>query len=142
MLEGERQQLTPTLLADAWHKDLVPFRGGQLFVAAGPQSISVTWWQNVDRPHAGTANACAGDMLLGNGDWYVNRVIVKPEGFRSKGLGGALLDRLKEEVAKCGAKRLLVEPGGYGSAPHRLQKFYRSHGFKRHREGYYFWECS
>jgi ribosomal protein S18 acetylase RimI-like enzyme len=116
----------------------VSFHGGELFVGSSHQCVSVTWWKNENNPFEGTGNAAASYMQR-DGEWYLNRVIIKPETLRSQGLGGELLERLKAEVARRGATRLMVEPGGYGSDPKRLQKFYRAHGFKRHRQGYYFW---
>jgi len=80
------------------------------------------------------------------GAWYLNRVKVEPEG---KGIGSRLLRKLQETLldhkgdvkdnfrAACGQTDgrtdrfdvLIVEPGGYGSDPKRLNKFYKRNGF-------------
>jgi predicted GNAT family N-acyltransferase len=71
----------------------------------------------------------AGASNMGDGQWYLNRVVVK-NGGRGKGLGSEALKRVIEEVRKQGGKQLIVEPGGYGSDPARLRVWYGRHGFE------------
>lgn len=82
-------------------------QGGELWLipAAGANSVSV-WWHTGNVGQNG--HASAGDMFLGNGDWYVNRVVIKPETSRGQGIGGLMLEALKDLVARRGAKRLIV----------------------------------
>jgi ribosomal protein S18 acetylase RimI-like enzyme len=67
------------------------------------------------------------------GEWYLNRVKVEPMG---EGIGSRLLQKLQERLlnhapgnASGGFDILIVEPGGYGSDPERLNKFYKRNGF-------------
>ena len=77
---------------------------------------------------------------VSNGDWYFNRALVKNDEDRGKGLGTRMLARLKEELKKKpNFKRLIVEPGGYGSEPKRQRGFYLKRGFFPHKDGYLEW---
>lgn len=102
----------------------------QWHISEEPQCISVTTWEEV----IGPSNACASFV----GDyWYLNRVIVRP-GDRGKGIGRGLVQRLQEALRQRWAaenhpaeiRRLVVTPGGYGSDPADLEKFYASCGFE------------
>jgi GNAT superfamily N-acetyltransferase len=73
--------------------------------------------------------ATAEASLVGT-EWWVNRVLVQPESARCKGIGGRLLEALKQAVAEVGGTHLLVTPGGYSNEWERQFKFYRAHGFK------------
>jgi len=80
--------------------------------------------QFLDWPIRGVAQASnMGDF------WYLNRVVVSPDSNRNQGIGGQLLARLQEELRKQDCKKLIVEPGGYGSDPEQLFRFYKKHGF-------------
>jgi GNAT superfamily N-acetyltransferase len=70
----------------------------------------------------------ATDMLLGDGSWYINRIKVANK-LQGQGIGGQILERLKEEVAKQGCQVLIVEPGGYDGDTERQWSFYVKHGF-------------
>ncbi len=94
----------------------------KLHVSSEPQCVSVSCY---DAPIRATASA----SLITDEDWFVNRVIVKPAAHRRNGLGGRLLERLKEEVAKRGAERLIVTPGGYDMALEDQVRFYEKRGF-------------
>lgn len=86
------------------------------------------------------ANACASIFYGEPDNWYVNRVIV-PKDFRGHGVGGKLLERLKQEVALKGGKKLIVEPGGYAQDLKRQRHFYEKHGFQR-VEDHWVWSSS
>lgn len=55
-------------------------------------------------------------------------MIVEP--FRGQGLGSKLLNAVIEECRERGAKSIQVTPGGYGSDPKLLERFYVKAGFK------------
>jgi GNAT superfamily N-acetyltransferase len=76
-----------------------------------------------------------------NGKWYLNRVLVGSPEMRGKGLGSKLVARLLEVLCEREDFRaLIVEPGGYGSDPAQLQRFYLRCGFKTcHVEGALVW---
>lgn len=76
-----------------------------------------------------SVRATAEASRVGN-EWWVNRVLVQPASARCMGLGGQLLEKLKETVAQVGGTSLLVTPGGYSDEWERQHKFYRSHGFQ------------
>lgn len=61
--------------------------------------------------------------------WYVNRVLVQPPKCRGKGIGGVLIEALKEAVKSVGGKILVVTPGGYNAEPEDQVNFYKQHGF-------------
>jgi len=77
----------------------------------------------------GLCDATASASDLGE-FWYVNRVFVT-EAERGKGFGLVVLRRLLDEIVKMNNKRVVVEPGGYGSDPERLKKFYEKVGFRK-----------
>lgn len=74
--------------------------------------------------------------------WFVNRVWVYPEG-RSSGLGTTALQELKLLIQSECTKtwwlptRMVVTPGGYGSDPQDLHRFYIKNHFNQIREGFY-----
>lgn len=84
--------------------------------------------------------AIASADRLSQRQWLVSRVFV-PEFYRSKGVGSLLLTKLKEELAKVHQfRRVMVSPGGYGSDPERLHRFYTRNGFnKQGEENIYVW---
>lgn len=69
--------------------------------------------------------------------WYLNRVLVH-EGQRRQGHGRRVLQRLRDVCLERQnthpdwpqVKSILVEPGGYGSKPEVLLKFYEACGFQ------------
>lgn len=65
---------------------------------------------------------------ISDGVWYLNRLLVAYEA-RGNGIGTELIRRLAERLKTLGATKLIVEPGGYGSDPKRLWKFYSERGF-------------
>lgn len=65
---------------------------------------------------------------LGDGVWYLNRLLVAYE-LRGHGIGTQLLARVRDRLKELEAKKLIVEPGGYGSDPEKLDRFYRARGF-------------
>lgn len=69
-------------------------------------------------------------------DWWISRVVVNPPNRRNEGIGGKLLEHLKEVIKKRGGETLLVTPGGYGEETERQVRFYRSHGFNNSCDSY------
>ena len=70
--------------------------------------------------------------IIGVGEWYLNRIKVN---IRGQGYGSDLLRVLLETLAiRKDFAQLVVEPGGYGSDPKRLVKFYERQGFVRNDE--------
>lgn len=92
-------------------------------VSVTPEHVSVFLIEKV------LMTAVAQASLLPNGTWYFNRMLVKNEEDRGRGLGSQLLERFKEELKKAGCRRLVVEPGGYGVDPVRQRRFYSERGF-------------
>lgn len=69
---------------------------------------------------------------LGASEWYLNRIKVIT---REQGHGSDLLRALLTTLAtRKDFSQLIVEPGGYGSEPDRLVRFYERHGFVRDAE--------
>jgi GNAT superfamily N-acetyltransferase len=72
--------------------------------------------------------------------WWLARLFVQPE-YRSQGFGTRLVRRLQEELLlKPNFEKLVVEPGGYGSDPKRLDVFYKRFGFRDYEEGGLVWK--
>lgn len=106
-------------------------------LSAEPQSISVTW-QGIKFEERGTAQASI--FVRIEGAWYLNRVVVHPVTNRGNGIGSQMLKKLQAELTARGCTQLIVEPGGYGSDPKVLGRFYRRHGFRKKRgEDYLVW---
>jgi GNAT superfamily N-acetyltransferase len=93
--------------------------------------------------------AVSGDLSLGVADasvflprpgyWWLARLKVDAR-YQNQGIGTRLLRQVQDEVAKKnGVRGLIVEPGGYGSDPELLQKFYEGRGFVRQKQGYMLW---
>lgn len=96
----------------------------QAFVTSG--YATAFWWGKDPMHDRGVAEA----SWLPDGFWYINRVLVKPSELRNKGIGGQLLERLKQELKeKAKATLIVVDPGGYGMNVKRQRQFYRQHGF-------------
>jgi len=91
-----------------------------------PEHMSASMLDETGR-HLSVASV---DWHSWEGRWWVSRVSVKPESQRGKGVGRRLVEALQEEATKMGRPCMLVAPGGYGSDPQSLQKFYGSLGFK------------
>lgn len=84
--------------------------------------------------HSGySASSASATWLDVPTDWFVNRVKV-PDNLQGRGYGSQVLQRLIEELRKRGVRVLRVEPGGYGSDPDRLEKFYKKNGFENDTE--------
>lgn len=99
-------------------------------INAEPMSVSVTG------PVHGLGKRSVADasvFLSHPGAWYLNRVLVA-EKHRGQGYGSKLVDHLKKAIVKHGGVLLVVEPGGYGSDPVRLQRFYKRSGFQEDSE--------
>ena len=104
---------------------------GDFLVSHHPLGVTVT--AHAGGLPQGTVSASAFEQ----GYWYLNRLLVQPT-YRGQGLGPALLKRLWrafEERKQAHPEwrqqgPLMVEPGGYGSDPERLRKFYQREGFE------------
>jgi GNAT superfamily N-acetyltransferase len=110
--------------------------------------IFVSWHET----SPGFVSAISANCKLGRGDlgtasvdrltrrqWTVTRVFI-PEKYRGKGVGGALLERLKKELLLIADfRQVYVEPSGYGSDPKRLHNFYTRHGFEKKGDNIYVW---
>jgi hypothetical protein len=76
----------------------------------------------------GIAEASNMAMAGRPGQWYLNRLKVNNRG---RGYGSEILRKLLATLAeRKDFSSLIVEPGGYGSDVNRLNKFYKSNGFK------------
>lgn len=64
-----------------------------------------------------------------DGLWRISRVKVD-DSVRRCGIGRGLLERLQDELTKKGFVAVRVQPGGYGSDPQDLQRFYEKCGFE------------
>lgn len=59
--------------------------------------------------------------------WWIEEIYIRPE-FQGKGIGGAVLRRLKEDAEKSGAARLRLE---YEPSNVRAVRLYEKYGFVR-----------
>lgn len=91
-----------------------------LLVASTPEAVTLC---------STCRQVAAGASHMGDGHWYLNRVVVR-EGNRGKGLGTEAIKRLIDEVRKQGGTEIVVEPGGYGSDPNKLRIWYARFGFE------------
>ena len=76
--------------------------------------LSVTWWED-------------------EGVIWLNRIIV-PKKSRGEGLGGQILEMLKQYCDENGLVMKLLADSCYGTEIHRLVNYYKKHGFKEYRE--------
>lgn len=72
---------------------------------------------------------------LYNNHWEINRAFIQPE-LRGGGVGSKMLQKTLSEIVKKGADYITVTPGGYGSDPEDLYKFYSKSGFIMHPNQY------
>jgi ribosomal protein S18 acetylase RimI-like enzyme len=102
-------------------------------ITKGLETISVMTWL----PDNGMGRPSVCDATLVGGRWYLNRVNVHRDD-RGQGIGSQLVQKLQEalrerwalEQDRPEAHRLEVTPGGYGSDPASLEKFYAACGFR------------
>ena len=75
--------------------------------------------------------------------WYLNRAVIRAESDRGKGIGSQLLIELMKKLKEQpDCRRLIVTPGGYGMNPDKQFHFYLKNGFKKHKEGYLYWDVT
>jgi ribosomal protein S18 acetylase RimI-like enzyme len=91
---------------------------------------SVTWIGN-----SFANRGCAQASLMPERYWYLNRVVVTNSADRGRGIGGNLLRILQQDLKEnFSPGKLVVDPGGYGSDPEDLIKFYKKFGFEETEE--------
>jgi GNAT superfamily N-acetyltransferase len=92
-------------------------------------------WVADDASNCNRPSNCEASFM---GDhWYLNRVKVH-DADQGKGIGRELVQRLQDALRRHWEaqehfpepRRLVVTPGGYGSNPADLEKFYASCGFE------------
>lgn len=106
-------------------------------INSGPKYISIRGFDTTGGPILrAIAEASLVEFLVTNNEisssafWYLNRIVIQPELFRGHGIGSTMLKMLQEQIKLHFVKKLVVEPGGYGSDVDRLITFYEIHGFK------------
>ncbi|KKN68036.1 hypothetical protein LCGC14_0455920 [marine sediment metagenome] len=101
-------------------------------VSRESECISVT--THVRNAGFGKPSTCAASLL---GEcWFLNRVVVHRDD-RGAGIGKELMRRLQQALGerwtleryRSETHKLIVTPGGYGSDPADLEKFYQACGF-------------
>lgn len=76
--------------------------------------LSVTWWED-------------------EGEIWLNRIIV-PKKSRGEGIGGQIIEMLKQYCDENGLVMKLLADSCYGTEIHRLVNYYKRHGFKAYKE--------
>ena len=94
-------------------------------VVSTPQFVSVTMRVEGSVLSAGVAEA----SWVQDGEWFVNRVFIRPE-HRRKGIGKTLVTRMLEEATKQGCTKMVLTPGGYGFPYEAQRNFYVACGFR------------
>lgn len=93
-------------------------------------------WRGEGVRDTGTAEADD----LGDGVWWVARVLVQPPKNRGRGIGTELVRRMQREVVGFGCKKLIVAPGGYDEDHERQRGFYLHCGFVQDEKDSMVWE--
>lgn len=113
----------------------------KLLINENSMGVSVTWWGHglgeEPDPNLPSNRGVAEATNMGD-EWQINRVLV--QGARGQGIGGHLLESLKEAVVRQGGLQLWVQPGGYGSDPVDQKRFYETHGFVDQGKRGFMWE--
>lgn len=104
-------------------------------VAAGERNITISAVDGV----FSLGSADADKFIQEEGWWYLARLKIKDD-HQGHSLGSLLLYKLCEIVKQRGDKGIIVYPGGYGSSPRRLKKFYTRMGFKQTEKGVMRWQ--
>lgn len=95
-----------------------------IFVVSNPQNVSIMYRGSMR--DAGIASIDS----LGNGQWWISRVLVNNPKIRRQGIGSEILQRAIKEVLKHEPKaRIIVSPGGYDMDTESQFNFYRKNGF-------------
>jgi hypothetical protein len=102
----------------------------KLHVTSTPEYVGVMWYgEGLSKGNCEASN-------MGASRWYLNRLKVRVPG---QGHGSLLLKQLLEALSgRDDFKKLIVEPGGYGSDVGRLVKFYERQGFQAEKD-YWSW---
>lgn len=112
----------------------------KLLINESSEGVSVTWWgHGLDGATGFSYRGVAEATNMGD-EWQINRVLVQGEGTRGHGIGGHMLEALKEAVVRQGGQSLWVQPGGYGSDPASQNRFYEAHGFVGRGERGFEWK--
>lgn len=115
----------------------------EIHVNSTERHVSVMWLTRSEESQVYSHGIAEASNLSGGpepSEWYLNRIKVNTRG---QGYGSALLRALLAALAtRENFIQLVVEPGGYGSDPDRLVKFYERHGFVRDPEREcWVWRC-
>jgi GNAT superfamily N-acetyltransferase len=102
-----------------------------------PQNVDVFFC--TEEYGGGTASA---NPMGEDGQWWISRVLVRPESARGQGYGSQLLSKLKETVVKYGCKQLVVCPSGYNSDKKQQMDFYIKNGFIHKDKGTLIWDIA
>jgi len=94
-------------------------------VVSTPQHVSIQLRKECCILSPGVAEA----SHINGGEWYVNRVIIRPN-FRKQGFGKQIVTKLLEEVTKQGCTKLVLTPGGYDIPYTQQRDFYLKCGFR------------
>lgn len=100
------------------------------FFSYSTDDTASSQWRGENLGQRGTASA----NRLPDGSWWVSRVLVQPNTMTGRGIGGKLLELVKEEIKKQGGGTVVVCPGGYENDHKKQSNFYRRHGFKGNLE--------
>lgn len=96
-----------------------------LRVVSTPQCVSITMLVDGKMWPAGVAEA----SWIQDGEWFVNRVFIRPE-HRRKGIGKVLVTRMLEEATRQGCTKMILTPGGYDLTYEQQRDFYVACGFR------------
>ena len=97
---------------------------GDLFVNANDHNVSV----HTKTGPFGLSTASIDN--LGDGRWWVSRVLVAVRNMRGQGIGSKILQRAVQEVLKRDPNaKIIVSPGGYDNNTEQQFNFYKKNGF-------------
>lgn len=75
--------------------------------------------------------SCCEISNVGDGNWYINRVIVDKEK-RRIGIGSKLLvETINDILTNYNPESIIVTPGGYNTDPNMQFRFYEKNGFNK-----------
>jgi predicted GNAT family N-acyltransferase len=109
-------------------KDLILENENDDFIInSKPDSVSVSLKSSYG---PGSRPSIASIDNIGNGTWWISRVLIGNREQRGQGIGSKLLQKAVEEVLKHEpTAKIIVEPGGYGGNTEDQIRFYKNNGF-------------